>query len=189
MYEVNWNWLGGFFDGEGNVSAKIKKTDSYNIGYEFSPCYRIGQTGEEGRKILKEIQYFLDLKGIKSNYKYEQETREEWADKHYISITANPEVKKFTSEISNYTRLKEPQIKIMEREILPLMDNKAHLNKNGFAEIVYWKEILDSFKGGNNRSKYNREFFKNKWGIEFTGLEGAGDYKMQKHQGGSVFDY
>ena len=191
MYKINWDQIGGFFDGEGYVGAGIKKTSDYNIGYEFSPNYKIGQTGKMGSEILKEIQIFLKNNGIKSNYKEEPETRNNWSDKSYLSIEAQSEVKKFTSEIKKHTRIKEPQIKIMEEKILPIMKRNGHLKKNTFIKIVYWKEKLDSYKGGNNRSKYNVEYFENEWNIDFNAdkCNVGGGFEFSERGCGSVFDY
>jgi len=190
MYKINWDWLGGFFDGEGCVDANIKKNDDYKIGYEFSPKLKIAQTGKRGSEIIKEIEIFLKNQNIKCNYKKEVELRSGYSNKSYLVVNSNIEVKKCTSRIRNHTRIKEPQLKILENEIMPIMKRSGHLKKNSFMEIVYWKEVLDSYKGGNNRSKYNIKYFESEWGIKFDkeNIKNS-NYGVSERDWGSIFNY
>lgn len=53
--KITWNYIAGFFDGEGNVNTPCGRTDRSVP----TPKITVAQSGESGRVLLLEIAFFL----------------------------------------------------------------------------------------------------------------------------------
>ena len=58
---MNWNYIAGFFDGEGNIVAKLRKLPTKKKAHHV---IRIAFT-QNNKEVLDEIKTFLEKKGIK----------------------------------------------------------------------------------------------------------------------------
>lgn len=58
---VSWQYIAGFFDGEGCLTTSTGKYSTHN----FSMC--LAQAGDVGKRVLIEIQDFLSAHGVKSH--------------------------------------------------------------------------------------------------------------------------
>lgn len=53
----------------------------------------------------------------------------------------------------------------MLEEIIPRLKCGFGSNRRQFLEIIAWRDVMDSTKGGV-RGKYNLDYFEDLWGIE-----------------------
>lgn len=55
--QVTWEWLAGFFDGEG--TARIGRSNS------ISPMWQLVQAGDRGERVIREVASFITQQGVK----------------------------------------------------------------------------------------------------------------------------
>lgn len=87
--KMNWDYIAGFFDGEGCVST---------MSFAWRPTATtvcIAQSGEEGRAILTAIRDFMWAVGIKSYLGSPQNMHKRTRPMHYLKISARPSVSLF----------------------------------------------------------------------------------------------
>jgi hypothetical protein len=86
---ITWEYIAGFFDGEGSVSTQnqIHRPGSYCTGVA------IAQSGDEGSTVLSAIQAFLLVHGIKGYIHHNR--RGTNRPMHYYKISARPSVTLF----------------------------------------------------------------------------------------------
>ena len=146
---MDWNYIAGFFDGEGSISFKVKgKTPFYVV------C--IANTN---REILEEIQKFLREKGINSHL-YSRPSAQ------YIYISKQSDMLKFLRRIKPFIFIKLPKAKEL---IFYLTHKKSRFKINISPKIIfkmYWIDKLSTVQIGkklNCSSTCVKEFFdKNK---------------------------
>jgi len=62
MSEMSWQYIAGFFDGEGCITTLTMKS-----GHKIPARITMGQSGREGQSVLKEISGFLIKQGIRGS--------------------------------------------------------------------------------------------------------------------------
>ena len=60
--EMNWDYIAGFFDGEGSINTTITKSHTAGFGYNVRAIFRISQ---KNREILDKIKEFMALDCVK----------------------------------------------------------------------------------------------------------------------------
>jgi len=159
-------FVAGWIDGDGSIRTQISPTERRKIGFQVQPKITSKQTGCGALNAMSALENFCKESGVE--YNIDEIKREGNESSGYnFRIGGLSDVKTFLLEIEESLIVKQPQAKIMLNEIIPRMENKKHLEKDGFVEIVAWKDIMDSYKGGNNRSKYNLDYFKEEWDINY----------------------
>lgn len=117
---MNWNYIAGFFDGEGTVNRC--ENDRYKIG--------ITQTN---KAVLEEIQQFSGLGYIHRIKK----RKSHWKDAWLYYISKQEDVYKFLSRISNKSIVKRKTI----IKILPELKGKIERMKKQKIKIVERKRV------------------------------------------------
>ena len=91
---VNWDYIAGFFDGEGSIS-----TMNFSCRHTLAATMvTLSQTGTEGIVVLSAIRDFLWSLGIKG-YLQTQKRREGYRTMHHLKINARPSVTLFLLNI------------------------------------------------------------------------------------------
>ena len=81
-----------------------------------------------------------------------------------VCINGNSNIKNFLAPLLPMLKEKQEQAIIMLREIIPRMERDVHLTKEGFIELMKWKELLDREKPMSNEDrKYTVEYFQDLW--------------------------
>lgn len=101
MMQLNWEYVAGFFDGEGCVSTFTNRARRGLFGTQVT----FGQSGERGRVLLTEIQEFLAAHGIKAYLMARKPARGQlaWA----LVIGARPSVMIFFGYVRGRVRIKK----------------------------------------------------------------------------------
>ena len=185
------SYWGGMIDGDGVIYMHIRKRSGYKTGYQALPMIEIkeyfgGFTDADGcitmstRKVKKWtkhgyncyplvtytnyvqgdlIERFKDLcENIEANYcisKNDKLIR--------FQVQGIKNVKNFLIAIRPYLSIKKVQADIVLEKIIPYMETKKHLTRNGFIQLMGYADELASFHGGSGKRIYTKQFFENLW--------------------------
>lgn len=114
---MNWNYLAGFFDGEGCIYFRVGA---------WNKKIHITQKGERGRKVLSEIQDFLQEHGIKS-----QLTLRSGTDYWMLWLCAQKDMTNFLYGVFPYLRVKKLEAQDLLRyfKLYPSIVGLVHTRK------------------------------------------------------------
>lgn len=110
MHTLTWDYVAGFFDGEGCIrifnyrDSKLKDTARF--------CLRasISQTKDRGYKLLSDIKDFLAKAGIESTiYSDNKKPKANWAESHALTIAKRESCDKFLIKILPYLHVKKTE--------------------------------------------------------------------------------
>ena len=136
------NYIAGFVDGEGSFNVSLKKRNDYKNSWKITASFNISQNE---RFILSKIKDTLKcgtLRERKDGVIYYEVTN---ISSLYESIIP------FFEKFGFISVKKQKNFKIF-REIVQLMKNGEHLNKEGFEKIVLLREKLN--EGIGRKRKY-----------------------------------
>jgi len=155
--------MAGLFDAEGCISLSAAK-DSNCLNYNLKP--RVNMAQVQDKTMLEDIfdsyNDYIDFdyglsKHIRENDPNRQPTIE-------ANIYVKSDIRNFLAPLLPMLKEKQEQAIIMLREIIPRLDRGVHLNKEGFIELMKWKELLDREKPmGNEDRKYTVKYFQDLW--------------------------
>ena len=100
---LSWEYIAGFFDGEGHV-ATMNFTHRDGLA---ATMVTIGQSGKEGLQILTRIQEFIAEHGVKGYVGKKAQVREHYRPMHYLRIASRPSVQAFLSHIFPFVSVKK----------------------------------------------------------------------------------
>src|SRR5258706_1175132 len=111
MVKISWEWIAGFFDGEGSIGVYTNNARASGMTTASA-----SQAGERGEKVLKEIQVFLAQRDIKSYLGYKKNVRikDVWA----LRILARNSLEPFIRGILPYLRVKKLEAQDVLRFII-----------------------------------------------------------------------
>jgi hypothetical protein len=103
MTEITWEWLAGFFDGEGSISV--------TLGKHYGICARISvtQSGDRGHDVIEGIAAFLLLQGIfpsKIGVRSPENNPLSKLPQYTLAISSRESVDLFLYKIFPYLKLK-----------------------------------------------------------------------------------
>lgn len=102
---ITWEYIAGFFDGEGCVCTTNLKARPNT----FCTFVSIGQSGKEGYAVLTAIQAFLVPYGIKS-YMSAQRRQKHYREMWQLRMMARPSVMVFLSNVLPFVNVKRPAV-------------------------------------------------------------------------------
>jgi len=172
-------YIAGMVDGDGEISSLISQVDDHKMDYRIQPHFKVVQTGNSMWNVMKVLESFSERNNISYSTREIKHGNDDWNDGFSFTITEVESSIKFLNSINDYLVVKRKQANIMLNEILPRMKQEVHKNKQGFLEIMHWRDVMNSYKGGQ-RGKYNLEYFEDEWNIEIDGSD---------IENKSVFDY
>jgi hypothetical protein len=99
--QLNWDYIAGFFDGEGSLSM-MNFTHRDTLA---AAVVTISQSGDEGLAVLTEMQTFLAERGIKA-YLHRPRRIKRYRPMHNLKICARPSVSLFLQAMLPRVRIK-----------------------------------------------------------------------------------
>jgi hypothetical protein len=102
MAQMSWQYLAGFFDGEGNVGIYQNRARRGN----GMPVVCVCQSGERGRLLLEEISEFLKPLGIKC-YFGSKKAHGNVQAQHILRVCNRGNVQMFLRGVFPYLRIKK----------------------------------------------------------------------------------
>lgn len=118
-------WIVGFVDGEGCFEVSINKHKEMTLGWQVLPEFRIVQHERDVQVLLKLKDYFGFGKVVKNH-----------GDRKEFRVRGYKNLRKIINFFKKY------KLKTLKRcdfeifcEIMELMEEKQHLNKNGLIKI------------------------------------------------------
>lgn len=179
--QISWQYLAGFYDGEGTVGFRVLKekrasrTNGETEGWQAAPYIQIANTNPE---VLETIKDFLNKQNIISQVIAKENINKEQQKGYYLNIQSYEGIRKFFGKICPYTIIKKEQINIVNkfleiRDNLPILrkgtriDNlkRNYWTKKLFLEAMILRDKLKNTKfRRNTKHKYNHEYFRKLWG-------------------------
>ena len=141
---IAW-YISGFVDGEGSFNVSLRKKNDYRIGWQVVLSFNVSQRERQILALMKRHFRCGIIKQRKdglhsydvTNPKAIQERIIPFFEKHYF-LSANKK--------KNFTIFKN---------IVNLMAEKKHLEKNGFNKILKLRSILNQGKGRKRKYTIN----------------------------------
>ena len=136
-------YIAGFTDGEGSFNVSLKKRNDYVGEWKITTSFNISQ---KDRVILSWIKKILGCGTL----------RERLDGVIYYEVTNVTSLKEkvipFFIKFNFISSKKKTNFSIF-KQIVEIMYNKEHLNKEGFEKILQLREVLNEGKG--RKRKYN----------------------------------
>jgi 5-methylcytosine-specific restriction protein A len=150
--------IAGFFDAAGTISGHIVKGGA-TIGYRFEPMVRITRPAEDSY-IFGKIDEYCSEHGV--HFSLNEVTRNGTESFEFVIKQPNS-VTRFLEPLMPYFVTQFENSQIMLSFVIPSMEQRKHLTKPGFYEIIKaLDEIRDETRQGKN-PKYTAEFFREEW--------------------------
>jgi hypothetical protein len=130
---LSWQYIAGFFDGEGSVMV------SSNTTYSFTPHLSVCQSGERGRILLLAIKDFLEREGIKTNRLYDTSRNpaqdKKWKTLYSLRCSESGSVKIMLQKMFPYLHIKKVESQDMLRmlTLFPKRQKVTRWNKRRVA--------------------------------------------------------
>ena len=161
--KVEISQMAGLFDAEGSISLSPHR-GNHCLNYSLKAKIQIQQV--QDKTMLEDIfESYSDY--IEFDYSLNKRSRENDPNRQptvQVNIYTRNNIKNFLAPLLPMLKEKQEQAIIMLREIIPRMERGVHLNKEGFIELMKWKELLDREKPmGNEDRKYTVEYFQDLW--------------------------
>lgn len=178
--EISWQYLAGFYDGEGTVGLKVVKEKRPSRikgetgGWYLSPYLQITNTNLE---VLRTTQRFLHNKGIISHIISKIPSVKHHQRAYYLTIQSYEGIKEFFENISLYSLIKGEQMNLINkffsiRDKLPTLKRGTridNLKRNYWTKKLFLKamKLRDDLKNTKfrkkTRHKYNYAYFQKLW--------------------------
>lgn len=168
LARVGHSYVSGLFDAEGCVKLDLREAEKYQTGYFTIPKVEIGHSIND--ELMERLKNYSNTIGVNPTfYHYTRENRNH-NDTFVWHIQNRDDVSTFIESIYDHSIVKKPQFDILLNEIIPRLDQGIHLDKRGFMKVIAWRDVLNSYKGGN-RGEYNLNYFESKWGMNLQKSE------------------
>jgi hypothetical protein len=161
---VKSSQMAGLFDAEGSIRLSPSKQPNNCLTHHLKPALTMGQV--QDKTMLEDI---FESYNDYIEFDYGLRKRKNENDPHRqpvveVNIYATSDIKNFLAPLLPMLKEKQEQAIIMLREIIPRLERGVHLHKEGFIELMKWKELLDRDKPmGNEDRKYTVEYFQDLW--------------------------
>jgi len=156
--------MAGLFDAEGSISLLASTLSISKLNYQLRPKVQMKQA--QDKTMLEDIfESYNDYIEFDYNLrKIHNENKPNRQPTVVAHISSKRDIKNFLAPLLPKLKEKQEQAIIMLREIIPRMERDIHLNKEGFIELMKWKELLDREKPmGNEDRKYTVQYFQDLW--------------------------
>ena len=162
--EVGTSQMAGLFDAEGSISLFASLDQGCRFNHRLSTMVRMKQV--QDKTMLEDIfESYNDY--IDFDYSLRRSSNENDLNRQptvNVTIFKQNSIKNFLSPLLPKLKEKQEQAIIMLREIIPRLERDMHLHKEGFIELMKWKELLDREKPMSNEDrKYTVEYFQDLW--------------------------
>lgn len=150
---MTWEYLAGFFDGEGNISLQRQKHNGEGRYSRGSPRISIVQAEERGRKLLEEIAEFIRPYGIPSVVEMHQAGTDKWKKAYHLRVTGFNGVIQFLGHLFPYLHIKklEAQDLIRYNCVFPSLKGKGHSHSENTRKS--WETRRRLYVNGYKRSE------------------------------------
>lgn len=158
---LSHQYVGGMFDAEGCIKTGPVKNDCVAVGHHIFPQTVISNNDDTLMAALDEWSSEIGV-----DCKFYRNQKADYDDTFTFQIQRLDDVKTFLEEIQPYLVVKRKQSQIMLDEIIPLVENGAHLKKQGFLEVMHHVDRLNEGKG-HNRGDYTLDYFEDLWDMQY----------------------
>jgi hypothetical protein len=156
--------MAGLFDAEGSIILAPSTSSNVNLNYQFLPRLKMEQVQDKTmlEDIFESYNDYIEFDYNLRKNKHENDPNRQPTVEAYID--PKRDIRNFLAPLLPMLKEKQEQAIIMLREIIPRMERDVHLTKEGFIELMKWKELLDREKPmGNEDRKYTVEYFQDLW--------------------------
>ena len=142
-------WIVGFVDGEGCFTVTLHRNPTTSLGYQIMPEFVLSQ-GEKSKIVLYTVMKFFKCGRISVNRRHDNHRE----DLYRFCVKSQKELSEVIIPFFKENQLKTSKLEDFNKfsEILDLMKNKIHLNREGVSQIIQIVETM------NTRKKRNQSF-------------------------------
>lgn len=114
---MNWDYIAGFFDGEGTIYFRVAKTKRKGFGYDITPNFRISQ---KDKNILEEIQKFMAFGYVGGTRCHNGFTNEiQWSQRaHALNVQGAQNLEYLCDILSDRVITKKKQIDYLKEYLI-----------------------------------------------------------------------
>jgi len=161
--QVETSQMAGLFDAEGSINLFPSLDQRNRFNYGLKP--RLNMEQVQDKTMLEDIfDSYNDYIDFDYNLNKQRENDPSRQPTVSVVICSKSSIRNFLAPLLPMLKEKQEQAIIMLREIIPRLERGMHLNKEGFIELMKWKELLDREKPmGNEDRKYTVEYFQDLW--------------------------
>lgn len=160
---IEHSYLAGLFDADGTIRVNVQENSNTEGRYHCHPITTI--TNSENDRLVSLLDEYAESVGVDSHIRHVNPENDDWANHFRWWVNGPDDVERFLRSIKDVSVVKRPQIEIALNNILPIIQNREHLNRRGFLRLMAWRDVMNAYKGGV-RGKYSLEYFENLWGME-----------------------
>ena len=135
---MNWDWVGGFFDGEGSAYLSSQRRRDCTSGFTFRPTLKIAQ---KNRRVVEEIHRFIGLGQVGS----EGKEGRYWA----WSVCSARQCLEIIPKLSRHVLLKRRQLALLE-EACHLLAESCGRPQTSISRLIDMCEQMRELNGMRN---------------------------------------
>jgi hypothetical protein len=164
MAKMSWEYIAGFFDGEGHVSLSRQQKNGENQFSRGNPRVTLVQAHERGRHLLEEISSFLRDESITSVIEIHHEGDERCSRAYRLRVTGFRGIVPFLNGVFPYLRIKKIEAQDMLRydQIFPTLVGRGHSHRSN---------VLRAWE--TRRKRYGNNGYKNPLTPSRNGAQGC----------------
>jgi len=155
-------YVAGFIDADGAIKISIGQSKAYSLGHHITPDVCIDSSDTN---VILKIKNVLEANNINVPQYHGFSNR--GIPMQRLEIIKVEDIRKTLELVLPYlVGRKRIQAELMLKRVLPIFEEKRHLTKEGFIEIMELRDFMVLSKKKDIR-KYNTDYFKTLWDIGF----------------------
>jgi hypothetical protein len=155
-------YIAGLVDNHATVAVTIAKRSKTSIGFGVRTKCRIKLPAAESLEILTA---FADEHEIAYRVDTDRDTTYE---SHQFVISRRQSMQEFLRLVKPHLVVRDEAVDLLCETVIPRLEAGDHRSKVSFLSLMQDIETFREQVGRANRTKYDRKFFQNEWGLEAT---------------------
>ena len=154
-------YVAGVVDNHFNLVVTLSEASSRAVGVRVQPTVRYKFEQDATQRVLNQYCHKIgvDPRMNKKDTTYGQ---------YEFVIGRRDDIKTFLQPLQPYLVVRDAAVELLIDNIIPALNSGAHGEKESFLQLV---QTIDTFRnkaGRANRSKYDYDYFKQKWNLSNT---------------------
>jgi hypothetical protein len=154
---LNRRYLAILFDTVGTIRMKIKKRDSYAVGYSLRPQLRISRPNSR-QAVIDALATYCEDNEI--HYRIEERTSRESVR---LVVSGIKNTKQLLTAFRPDMVQQADAVGIMLDEIIPSLEANKHGTREGMLEVMASVDRLRATLRRDEDRKYDRAYFESEW--------------------------
>lgn len=154
--ELTKSYIAGCLDTSGTLGGRVQKADDYTLGYTIEPEIAFSRKSPVS---IQRVDDFCTKNGVFCSVRH--------SDGRYTLTVQKPrDVHRFLELLSPYLLDRIEEAELVMDELVPAIQEGRHTgSEQEFLEVVGILEELRDLNPRGTRSKYDQEYFREKWNL------------------------